>query len=246
VSVKIHLHEALHRIGLDIVPYNGRYFPARRRAEILDTLRVDLVLDVGANAGQFGRELRREGYRGRITSFEPLGDAFERLARDAHDSWTAYRVALGTADGTAVLHRSRNSWSSSLLPITARHVEASADASYVGSEEVEVRTLDSFGFDGRLYLKIDAQGSEPAILEGASQTLERSVIALELSTATLYEKQTLIGDILNEMHRRDFAVLSLTPGFRHPRTREILQLDGIFAKQAFLSANRGSVESGAA
>jgi FkbM family methyltransferase len=232
LTIKKRLHEALHRVGFDVVPYNGRYFPARRRAEILDMLGVDLVLDVGANEGQFGRELRREGYRGSITSFEPLGDAFERLTNASDDSWNAYNVALGKAPGTAVLHRSRNSQSSSLLPITAQLLEASPDACYVGAEEVEVRTLDSFGFDGKVYLKIDAQGSEPAILEGAEQTVDRAVVALELelSTTTLYEKQALVGDVLNEITSCGFFVMSLTPGFVHPRTREILQLDGIFVR----------------
>jgi FkbM family methyltransferase len=237
MSVKTRGHKALHRIGLDVVRYDGRHFPARRRAEILDRLGVELVVDVGANEGQFGRELRRQGYRGRIASFEPLQDAFERLASDADDSWSAYPIALGATSGKAVLHRSRNSWSSSLLPITAQALDASPDASYVATEEVEVRTLDSFAFDGRVYLKVDAQGSESAILEGAEKTLEFAVIALELelSTTTLYERQELIGDVLNELRARGFAVLSLTPCFQHPRTREILQLDGIFAKHALLS-----------
>jgi FkbM family methyltransferase len=219
------------------VRYDGRHFPARRRAEILDRLGIELVVDVGANEGQFGRELRREGYRGPIASFEPLREAFERLRSAADVSWNAYCVALGATPGKAVLHRSRNSWSSSLLPITAEHLDASPSASYVGTEEVEVRTLDSFELAGRMYLKIDAQGSESAILEGAARTLERAVVALELelSTTTLYEQQALVGDVLNDLHARGFAILSLTPGFQHPRTREILQLDGIFAKDALLA-----------
>jgi FkbM family methyltransferase len=237
VSVKTRLHETLHRVGLDVVPYSGRYFPARRRAEILDALGIDRVVDVGANEGQFARELRREGYRGRITSFEPLEEAFRRLPLAADDGWDAHRVALGAGPGRSILHRSRNSWSSSLLPITSRHLDASPDASYVGTEEVAVRTLDSFELDGRLYLKIDAQGSEPAVLAGARETIERAVVALELelSTAALYEEQALVGDLLTDLHGRGFAVLSLTPGLRHPRTREILQLDGIFAKQTALA-----------
>jgi len=233
MSVKPRVHRTLHSIGVDVVRYDGRHFPARRRAEILDALTVDLVLDVGANEGQFGRDLRREGYRGEIASFEPLGDAFERLADGCDPSWKAYRIALGAATGPAVLHRAENSWSSSLLPITAQHVEASPDATYVGTEEVDVRTLDSYGFEGRVYLKIDAQGFETPILEGARETLDRSVVALELelSTTALYEGQALMGDVLNDLHTRGFSVLSLAPCFVHPATREILQLDGIFAKR---------------
>jgi len=134
---------------------------------------------------------------------------------------------------------SRELLSSSLLPITGRHVEASPDATYVGTEKVEVRTLDSYAFDGRIYLKIDAQGFETPILEGARETLDRAVVGLELelSTTRLYEGQALIGDVLNDLRVRGFSVLSLAPCFVHPETREILQLDGIFTKN---SANGGS------
>ena len=72
MNVKTRLHEALHRVGLDLVPYDGRRFPARRRAEILDALGVELVADVGANEGQYANDRWGGGYRG---STARCGDA---------------------------------------------------------------------------------------------------------------------------------------------------------------------------
>jgi hypothetical protein len=43
-----------------------------------------------------------------------------------------------------------------------------------------------------------------------------------------------VGDMLNDLHARRFVLLSLTPGFQHPRSGEILQLDGIFAKHSLI------------
>jgi FkbM family methyltransferase len=232
MNFKIRAHDALHRLKVDVVPYNGTYFLARRRVEILREFTVDLVVDVGANEGQFGRCLRREGYRRSIASFEPLSDVYEQLATIRDESWCAYRLALGATTGTAKLNRSLNSWSSSVLPITARHVEASPDSAYVGTEEVEMRALDSFGFDGRIYLKIDAQGFELAVLEGARQMLKRAVVGLELelSTAPLYDGQPLMGEMLEVAQAYGFAVFALSPSFIDPQTKEILQFDGVFAK----------------
>ena len=44
---------------------------------------VDLVIDVGANEGQYGESLRRRGYRGEIRSFEPASETFRVLSASA-------------------------------------------------------------------------------------------------------------------------------------------------------------------
>lgn len=232
MNARARLHRVLHRIGFDILPYSGRYFVARKRMEVLNALDVGLVVDVGANQGQFGQELRWEGWRGPIVSFEPLTDAFERLKRVRDSSWGAYRVALGSSAGTAMLNRSRNSWSSSFLPVTSRHLQASPGSAYTGAERVTMRTLDSFELQGRIYLKVDVQGYELQVLEGATRTLRDAVVALELelSTRSLYEGQALLGEMLDAARSQGFVLLSLAPGFTDSAVGELLQLDGIFAK----------------
>ena len=47
---------------------------------VFDRYRIDVVLDVGANLGQFGTMIRKAGYRGHIYSFEPVTASFERLS----------------------------------------------------------------------------------------------------------------------------------------------------------------------
>ena len=201
MSVKPRVHRTLHSIGVDVVRYDGRHFPARRRAEILDALTVDLVLDVGANEGHSAETSgeRDTGERSRRSSPSATPSSVSPTDATPPGRPTGSRWAPLPAP---LLHRAENSWSSSLLPITAQHVEASPDATYVGTEEVDVRTLDSYGFEGRVYLKIDAQGFETPILQGARETLDRSVVALELelSTTALYEGQALMGDVLNDLH----------------------------------------------
>lgn len=74
----------------------------------LEYLRVDLVLDVGANAGQYSQSLREHGDKGRIVSFDPLSITHAILANAAVGDarWEiAPRTAVGSECGTAMLPR---------------------------------------------------------------------------------------------------------------------------------------------
>ena len=77
--------------------------PATKLVELMSRRSVDLVLDVGANTGQFVRKLRRAGYDGEIFSFEPLSAAFATLQHECSidDAWTCHNLAIGDTDGDA-------------------------------------------------------------------------------------------------------------------------------------------------
>ena len=65
--------------------------------KIIERYEIDLVIDVGANNGQFGRLLRETGYEGDILSFEPVGKTFVKLRENcANDNkWRQIKLALG-------------------------------------------------------------------------------------------------------------------------------------------------------
>jgi FkbM family methyltransferase len=65
--------------------------------EVLESRRIDCVLDVGAHEGGFGKTLRGLGYRDLIVSFEPVESSFEILQRTAAEQppWVVHRFALG-------------------------------------------------------------------------------------------------------------------------------------------------------
>lgn len=229
----------LHKMGLDLILYDPDHVTEMRRQTLLKERGIDLLLDVGANDGHYA-EVIRNGYDGRIVSFEPLTSAYCDLERRASAirGWETHQVALGATAGTAVLHVAGNSLSSSLLTMAPRHVESAPESAYVTEEEIAVRTLDDVaaelvGPGDRLWLKIDTQGYEIPVLRGGERTLHRvEVIEIELSLVELYEGQELLGEALSYLTTRGFGAWFIEPVFRDPASGELLQVNGIFVRRS--------------
>ncbi len=204
--------------------------------KLLSHYKIDLVLDVGANIGQYAEQLRQLGYRGRIVSFEPLSSAFASLRgrTEKERNWTAVNVALGDKKGTATINVAGNSESSSILPMLDAHVRSAPQSAYVGTEQVQVETLADVlrahrRTGERVFIKIDAQGYEKQILDGAGDTLSHvDGLQLEMSLVPLYEGELLLPRMVDLLASRGFTLMSLEPGHSDPASGQLLQTDGVF------------------
>ncbi|HEX6037883.1 FkbM family methyltransferase [Longimicrobium sp.] len=232
------LRRLLNRAGIDVVRHDPVPHHLARRAHLLRRFAPDVVLDVGANAGLYGREVRQVGYGGRLVSFEPMAAAYAALsAQAARDpAWTAVNVALGAAPGDAVLNVAANSWSSSLRPMLDTHLHAAPDSAYMGRETVHVETLDAV-FDryarpgDGVWLKIDTQGHERDVLAGAADSLARiDMVELEMSPVGLYEGEALFTEMFDWLVARGFACVHLQPGLYDPADERLLSVDGYFRR----------------
>lgn len=215
-----------------------------RRRKLLHTYGIDLVIDVGANAGQFAREMRHTlEYSGRIVSFEPLQSAFQDLQNNALDdaNWEVVNLGLGERNEQRVLNIAGNSYSSSLLPMLDAHANAAPESMYIGSEVIEIATLDTVfdrmrGDARSIYLKIDTQGFEMPILLGAEKALPHiNTIQLELSLTPLYKGQALYLDICRWLQERGYELVSVEPGFSDSESGRLLQIDGVFHRYVYSS-----------
>jgi FkbM family methyltransferase len=232
--VRLMARRIARRQGYDVVEYPAP--DVRRRLKLLRHFNIDLVLDVGADTGQYVRQLRRCGYAGRVVSFEPLAGSFGELRAAAADDsrWDVVNMALGARDGPATLHVAANSHSSSLREVLPAHLRAAPQSCYVGAEQVEMRRLDAVfaeyrGEARRVYLKIDVQGAEHEVLAGATEALRHIMgVQLEMSLVPLYAGQALMPELLTFLSAQGFALMSLEPGFTDPRTGRLLQVDGVF------------------
>ncbi len=223
-------------VGYDICRFDASLHPQLRWQRLLKHYAIDTVLDVGANAGQFGEHLRWIGYQGRIISFEPGAVAFTHLTETAANDpgWEILNFGLGAAPGRAPFHISENTQSSSLLEMLPKHVESAPDSKYVGQEEIEIRTLDSI-FDEickpgeNVYLKIDTQGFEAEVLKGAESSLPRiNTLELELSLVPLYEGAPTSEDLHTFLFQKGYRLVSVEPVMADPESGELLQIDGVY------------------
>jgi FkbM family methyltransferase len=236
-SIRDRVRRRLWALGCDVARFRPESHPIARRRRLIGSLHIDVVLDVGANAGQFAQHLRRDfGFEGRICSFEPLSVPFRKLhSHAAQDpNWQAFNLALGDVEGTATINIAANSESSSMLKMLPLHIEAAPESRFVGTEVVEVRTLDAIFRDlcrpgEGVYLKIDTQGFEGRVLRGADRCLPKiDTVQVEMSLTPLYSDELTFGELYQLLLDKGYAMVGLEPGFTNPQTGQLLQADAIF------------------
>lgn len=231
MSPKKWVKATLRRFDYDIV---------RSEPRLIDFLRsrnIDLVLDVGANAGQFGQSLRNAGFDGEILSFEPVRAVFDKLQQSAQgdEKWQARNLALGAAAGRATINVSEDTVFSSILPQTAVAQEFDPAAVVKRTEEIEVATLDDIfqPFQRRnAFLKIDTQGFERQVLDGGVASLAViKGVQLELPILHLYANTWSLSEALEYMRQRNFVVSQMRPtNFLKADPVSLVEVDCIFRR----------------
>ena len=188
---------------------------------IVEKLKIDLVIDVGANRGQFARNLR-SFYRGEILSFEPVSSAFEQLAaRASSDSnWHVHQYALGSHECTQTLNVSERTDFSSFLKANRYCGERFGVAALGTKEEtVSVRRLDEVldeivpNIEGRLiFVKMDTQGYDIEVFKGLGNKVKQ-VMALqsEVSLISLYDGMPHWTECISTYESKGFGVAGMFP-----------------------------------
>ncbi|GAB5520438.1 MAG: FkbM family methyltransferase [Rhodothermales bacterium] len=204
--------------------------------QYLADYRIDTILDVGANIGQYGQEMRALGFEGRLISFEPIPSVYETLkaSAEADPRWETHPYALGTIAKTTTINISGTTPSSSLLDMLPTHTDALQASAYVGTADIEVQRLDALyptlcQPSDRVMLKIDTQGYTMHVLEGATGVLDQITgLEIELSLQPLYAGEPLIEEVIAYLRERGFTPVWTCPGFKNATTQHILNMDGYF------------------
>ena len=250
--IKNTIREIIRNLGWDMHRLTPSGDPVTQIVAALSQVRANTVFDIGANTGQFAKGIRESGFIGKIISFEPLTSARKKLSvLAAHDhNWVVHdQCAIGDHDGAIEINIAGNSVSSSVLPMFTSHSSAALGSAYVGSEYVPISRLDSIANrylepNSNLFIKIDTQGYEWQVLNGASESLKRAQgVLCELSLVPLYDGQWLWRDIIDRLDQEGFMLWAFQKGFTDPRTGQTLQMDGIFLRRSFLESGNERLKS---
>lgn len=211
----------------------------RRRKKLLFYHRITKILDVGANSGQYAQETQKLGFKGTIISFEPVRGVFEKLHRKSlkNKKWTAYNYGLGNKEEKQNINISENTYSSSLLDIMPSHIKSAPESKIINKEYVTIKKLDSVfdslvDKDDVVLLKIDVQGFEKNVLEGATKSLKKiQGIQVEMSIEELYKGEMLYMDMIRLLEFYGYSLCSLENGFYDKKSGKLLQVDGFFFRK---------------
>jgi FkbM family methyltransferase len=215
--MKALIRRLLRPLGLDVVRTHTTM--EGHLGRLLASLGVNLVVDVGAHYGEYAGLLRQVGYRGRVVSVEPVAETFARLehSRRRDRDWRGVRVALGQEPGYAEINVTASSDLSSFLTPNAQAKAWGFPVRIVRAERVEVQRLDEI-LDGlceglaepRVFLKLDTQGFDLAVLRGAERCLDRIVgLQTEVAMRPLYEAMPLFPDSLRPFVELGYEVTGL-------------------------------------
>ena len=231
---------ALRKFGIDISRYpNGSFL---NQVLAIKHFGINAVFDVGANDGGYARELRVIGYNGKIVSFEPINSVFQKLLSNSKndDRWYVENIGLGAKDEKAIINISENTVSSSMLDMHPNHLRTTPNSKYVEEEEVSIFKLDSifnkyYKKGDEVLVKIDTQGYEKYVLEGANESLDLICgIQIEISLVELYENSFLLTDVIKYMDDKGFKLFNIQNGYQNWQTGQQLQIDGTFYRKELI------------
>lgn len=221
--------------GYDVIRKSKDILLERHLPNLLKQHEIEVVIDVGANTGQYGQFLRSAGFTGTILSFEPLSSACEKLLESAsQDSdWHVYNHALGDVEKEMTINISNYSDFSSFLTPTEYSKDTFRHKSeVVGSETVQIKVLDAIIDElpvtntDRIHLKMDTQGFDLNVFAGAKSQLTRiRTMQSEISIRELYKGMPDYLTALKTYTDAGFTISGLFPVTRDKKDLTVIEFD---------------------
>ncbi|MBB4070349.1 FkbM family methyltransferase [Salinibacter ruber] len=217
------------------VPHGWSWpFDASRYA---GTRNFDIILDAGANVGQTASRLIQYFPKTHIYSFEPVERTYAQLRENIglHSNVTCVNKALGAQTGKETVLLQEDSELNTLSDAPPREPEA-----VMGKEVVSIDTVDNFCDRNNIrhvdILKMDVQGYELNILEGATDLINENRVRLIYSEVSFSESNSDMQSFceLNQwLHERGYQLCGFYKGFRYGNCKQYL----LFLNALYINTN---------
>lgn len=200
--------------------------------------KIKTVIDVGAYIGAFAFAMRMILPDAQIYCFDPLMENISSINKNL-GKWgriKTFQSALGNRKGIVQFNLNDFRASSSILEMDPRHRKAFPETTHSTKLEVPIARLDDFlpemNIKQPVYLKVDVQGFELDVLQGAKNTLPNvDFLQIEVTYQMLYKKQPLFENIYQYLHTRGFEFAGLIDSLTSPINGTILQSDALFIRK---------------
>ncbi len=167
-------------------------------------------IDVGANAGAYSYFMKRSGAL--VEAFEPIPELATTLERRFKSSITVHPIAASNTNGTTEIH----------IPVVTGNPlygYASCENTWPQAEQIHLsvttRTIDSFEFENVSLMKIDVEGYELAVLEGAFETIKKSKPALIIEAEERHRKDA-VSSVIHYLKQFGYSGKFISHGVEHP------------------------------
>tara|TARA_B100001093_G_C26856051_1_gene1027456 strand:- start:1225 stop:2124 length:900 start_codon:yes stop_codon:yes gene_type:complete len=213
---------------------------------ILDKKKHLTFFDVGAHRGETIKEIKKYFPDAKLYSFEPFKESFDDLKEVSKlfNNSEVFNIGLSNFNGIEKLYNyidNDNSYMS-VINSTSKLLPGSMtkfgykDPDKIIEIECEFSTLDKFITNKKIdfidILKIDVQGNEYKVLEGADNIISSGgikIIYLEILVFPFYEKQKDLSYYLSYFDDKKYELFGLY-NLSYQNNSRILQFDAVFLK----------------
>lgn len=244
MKLKKFFKNVIHYFGVDIIKYPPEKNFNQRLVNILNEVQTDLILDIGANRGQFGKMIFTSGYSNKLLSFEPVSSVYKLLEDCAkqNNNWHVYeRCCIGDEVGENYINISNLIGNSSVLNIKSTQYNVK-QSHYVSKEKVKQITLETLNDNTLLkksksiFVKMDIQGFEHFVLSCLDKVNYNIVgFYIELSLVKLYDNQEDYLYICNLLKKHGYDLVFVEP--ESIRSGRMIQFNGVFLKNGISYSN---------
>lgn len=173
-----------------------------------------VYMDIGANIGNYTRELRKQFSKSKILAFEPSKATFQALELNLDDIAGVECINLALSDHSGQDLLFSNEPLSGLASLTQRDL-GRFGIDFDLSESVSVNTLDDYlnshKNEGPFILKLDVEGQELKVLEGSKQTLTRTALIQFEFGGTNLDSRVFYRDLYKFFEASFFYLYRLKP-----------------------------------